>query len=56
MIARAKGPEAIPARTDAPPNRESKPPAAATIAIIVTPTGFCGFDWTVVMCFDIPLG
>src|SRR2546425_2063154 len=43
MIARARGPEAIPARTDAPPKRESKPPAAATIAIIVTPTGLLGF-------------
>jgi len=43
MIARARGPEAIPARTDAPPKRESKPPAAATIATIVTPTGLLGF-------------
>src|SRR3989441_12679289 len=43
MIARAKGPEAIPASTEAPPKRESKPPAAATIAIIVTPTGLLGF-------------
>src|SRR6267143_3472554 len=44
MIARAKGPEDIPERTDAPPKRESKPPAAATIAIIVTPTGLLDFD------------
>ena len=43
MMARPKGPEDIPARTDAPPKRESKPPAAATIAIIVTPTGLLGF-------------
>src|SRR5713101_7357636 len=43
MIARARGPEAIPARTDAPPKRERKPPAAATIAIIVTPSGLLGF-------------
>src|SRR2546422_1452179 len=42
-IARTNGPEDIPARTDAPPKRESKPPAAATIAIIVTPTGPLGF-------------
>src|SRR2546425_10681243 len=43
MIARAKGPEAIPASTEAPPKRESRPPAAATIAIIATPTGLLGF-------------
>src|SRR5260370_37647266 len=43
MIARANGPEDIPERTEAPPKRESKPPAAATIAIIVTPTGLLGF-------------
>src|SRR5437879_4864619 len=43
MIARAKGPEAMPARTDAPPKMESKPPAAAIIAIIVTPIGLLGF-------------
>src|SRR6266849_7866676 len=43
MIARAKGPEAIPERTEAPPKRESSPPAAATIAIIVTPIGLLGF-------------
>src|SRR2546430_519663 len=43
IIARARGTEDIPARTDAPPYRESKPPAAATIAITVTPTGLLGF-------------
>src|SRR2546426_12228763 len=42
-IARTNGPEDIPARTDAPPKREVKPRAAATIAIIVTPTGLLGF-------------
>src|SRR6266481_2779100 len=43
MIARAKGPEAIPASTEAPPKRESRAPAAATIAIIARPTGLLGF-------------
>src|SRR5947208_3733840 len=43
IIAREKGPEAIPASTEAPPKRESRPPAAATIAIIATPTGLLGF-------------
>src|SRR5258708_36380496 len=44
MYASAMGPVPIPARREAPPKRESKPPAAATIAIIVTPTGLLGFD------------
>src|SRR5713226_10386203 len=43
MYASAMGPVPIPERTEAPPKRESKPPAAATIAIIVTPTGLLGF-------------
>jgi len=34
----------IPARREAPPKRERRPPAAATIAMIVTPTGLLGVD------------
>src|SRR5260370_3192622 len=43
MYASSTGPVPIPARREAPPKRESKPPAAATIAIIGTPTGLLGF-------------
>ena len=45
MYANAMGPVPIPARREAPPERESKPPAAATIAIITIPMGRLGFDW-----------
>src|SRR5712664_1172969 len=43
MYASSTGPVPIPARREAPPKRESKAPTAATIAIIVTPTGLLGF-------------
>ncbi len=43
MIARAARPEAIPDRTDTPPNSEKTPPAMATIPMIVTPTGLLRF-------------
>ena len=39
MYASSTGPVPIPAKREAPPERESKPPPAATIAIVVTPTG-----------------
>ena len=44
MMASIRGPVDIPARTETPPNSESTPPAAAIIAIIVTPRGRFGFD------------
>src|SRR5712692_1302528 len=43
MYASATGPVPIPARREAAPKRERKPPAVATVAIIVTPTGLLGF-------------
>src|SRR2546428_1449366 len=50
------GPLAIPERTDAPPNRESKPPAIAITPTMVTPTGLFGFrDDDVVSMLFIPL-
>src|SRR2546425_13360461 len=42
MYASAMGPVPIPARREAPPKRESRPPAAATIAIMVIPRGLWG--------------
>jgi hypothetical protein len=45
MYASAMGPVLIPAKREAPPKIESKPPVAATIATIVTPTGLLGLDW-----------
>src|SRR5467141_57635 len=44
MYASSTGPVPIPERREAAPNRESKPPAAATIDIAVTPTGRLGFE------------
>src|SRR5882672_1454168 len=41
--ASAVGPEAIPDRTDTPPNSEKTPPAMATIPTTVTPTGLLRF-------------
>src|SRR6266571_1409751 len=43
MYASSTGPVPIPARREAPPKRESRPPAAATMATIVTPNGLRGF-------------
>ena len=44
-IASQVGPVALPEKTDAAPNNDNKPPAAAITAIIMTPTGLFGFDW-----------
>src|SRR6266704_974345 len=43
MYASSTGPVPIPARREAPPKRESRPPAAATIAVIVMPRGLWRF-------------
>jgi hypothetical protein len=51
-IARVTGQFAVPARTEAPPKRESKPAKVATLAIIVTPIGRLGFDSTDAMFVD----
>src|SRR5437870_1648298 len=43
-IASHVGPVALPEKTDAAPNNDNKPPAAAIAAIIMTPTGRFGLD------------
>jgi len=43
-IASQVGPVALPAKTDAAPNSDNTPPAAAITAITMTPTGLLGFD------------
>ena len=43
-IASQVGPVALPEKTEAAPNNDNKPPAAAIAAIIMTPTGRFGLD------------
>src|SRR6059036_2470204 len=43
-IASQVGPAALPEKTEAAPNNDNKPPAAAIAAIIMTPTGRFGLD------------